>query len=152
MRIASLIPSATEALFALGLGDSVAAVTHECDYPAEARRLPNLTRSVIAPGLEPAALDRAVRETAAAGNALYELDEEALAALDIDLIVTQALCAVCAVSFALGRLQALRRGSGLRRTVVAEEPNDRWPVADRWIAVALLPHQKRCLAATDQFC
>jgi iron complex transport system substrate-binding protein len=99
MRIASLVPSATELLFALGLGDSVVAVTHECDYPAAAEQLPHLTRSVIPEGLDAAQIDSAVRERTARGESLYELDEEELAGLDVDLIVTQAVCEVCAVSF-----------------------------------------------------
>jgi iron complex transport system substrate-binding protein len=99
MRIASLVPSATEMLFALGLGDSVVAVTHECDYPAEARSLPHLTRTVLPPNLDVAEIDRVVKTRVAEGLALYELDEELLAALAPDLIVTQAVCAVCAVSF-----------------------------------------------------
>jgi iron complex transport system substrate-binding protein len=99
MRIASLVPSATEALFALGVGDRVVAVTHECDYPPAARELPRLTRSVVGPGLEPAEIDSRVRELTGCGEAIYELDEEALRRLEPDLIVTQALCAVCAVSF-----------------------------------------------------
>jgi len=99
MRIASLVPSATEALFALGLGDSVVAVTHECDFPPPARSLPKLTASVIGEGLEPAEIDARVREVTAHGESLYRLDEETLAALRPDLIVTQALCAVCAVSY-----------------------------------------------------
>jgi iron complex transport system substrate-binding protein len=99
MRIASLVPSATEALFALGLGDQVVAVTHECDFPAEATALPRLTSSVIPEGLEPAEIDRRVREVTGRGEALYGLDETALAELKPDLIVTQALCAVCAVSY-----------------------------------------------------
>jgi iron complex transport system substrate-binding protein len=99
MRIASLVPSATEMLFALGLGDSVAAVTHECDYPLGVEQLPHLTRSVIPEGLDAAEIDRAVRERTGEGEALYELDEDALAELDVDLIVTQAVCEVCAVSF-----------------------------------------------------
>ena len=99
MRIASLVPSATEALFALGLGDSVVAVTHECDWPAEARDLPKLISSVIPEGLPPAEIDARVREVTARGEALYRLDEPALAELEPDLIVTQALCAVCAVSY-----------------------------------------------------
>jgi iron complex transport system substrate-binding protein len=99
MRIASLVPSATELLFALGLGDRVAAVTHECDYPPGAEQLPHLTRSVIPEGLDAAATDRAVRERTRRGESLYELDEAALAELDVDLIVTQAVCEVCAVSF-----------------------------------------------------
>ncbi len=99
MRIASLVPSATETLFALGLGDSVVAVTHECDYPSGAEQLPHLTRSVIPEGLPAAEIDAAVRERTGRGEALYELDGEALEELDVDLIVTQAVCEVCAVSF-----------------------------------------------------
>jgi iron complex transport system substrate-binding protein len=99
MRIASLVPSATELLFALGLGDRVVAVTHECDYPPGAEQLPHLTRSVIPEGLEAGEIDRAVRERAERGESLYELDEDLLAELDVDLIVTQAVCEVCAVSF-----------------------------------------------------
>jgi iron complex transport system substrate-binding protein len=99
MRIASLVPSATEALFALGLGDQVVAVTHECDHPAAATRLPRLTSSVIPEGLEPAEIDARVREVTGRGESLYGLDERRLAELEPDLIVTQALCAVCAVSF-----------------------------------------------------
>jgi iron complex transport system substrate-binding protein len=99
MRIASLVPSATEMLFALGLGDRVVAVTHECDYPPGAEQLPHLTRSVIPEGLESAEIDRAVRERTGRGESLYELDEQLLTELDVDLIVTQAVCEVCAVSF-----------------------------------------------------
>src|SRR3954454_796311 len=99
MRIASLVPSATESLFALGIGDRVVAVTHECDHPAEALRLPRLTRSVIPAGLAPEAIDTMVREVTKRGDPLYELDEQTLAAVAPNLIVTQALCAVCAVSY-----------------------------------------------------
>ena len=99
MRIASLVPSATESLFALGLGESVVAVTHECDHPTEALGLPRLTRSVIPEGLAPDEIDTMVREVTGRGDPLYELDEPALAAVAPDLIVTQALCAVCAVSY-----------------------------------------------------
>ena len=86
-------------LFALGLGDRVVAVTHECDYPPGAEQLPHLTRSVIPAGLEAADVDAAVRERTSRGEALYELDAETLEELDVDLIVTQAVCEVCAVSF-----------------------------------------------------
>jgi len=99
MRIVSLVPSATETLFALGLGDEVTAVTHECDHPPAARDLPKVTRDVIGPGLPPAAIDRAVRELTEQGRAIYELDEEGVRRAQPDLIVTQALCAVCAVSY-----------------------------------------------------
>jgi iron complex transport system substrate-binding protein len=99
MRIVSLVPSATEMLFALGVGDEVTAVTHECDHPAQARDLPRVTRDIIGPGLAPAEIDRAVRMLTEQGRSIYELDEAALARLQPDLIVTQALCAVCAVSY-----------------------------------------------------
>jgi iron complex transport system substrate-binding protein len=99
MRIASLVPSATELLFALGLGDSVVGVTHECDYPDEAADRPHLTHSVIPEGLSAAEIDREVMERTSAGGAIYELDEEELRELEPDLIVTQAVCEVCAVSF-----------------------------------------------------
>jgi iron complex transport system substrate-binding protein len=99
MRIASLVPSATEMLFALGLGDSVVAVTHECDFPAQARALPHLTRTVLGKGLNAREIDTAVKTTVGEGRALYELDEERLAELAPDLIVTQAICDVCAVSY-----------------------------------------------------
>ena len=86
-------------LFALGLGGDVTAVTHECDHPPDARELPKTTRDVIGPGLPPAEIDRAVRELTEQGKAIYELDEAALRRARPDLIVTQALCAVCAVSY-----------------------------------------------------
>jgi len=99
MRIASLVPSATEMLFALGLGGDVVAVTHECDHPAAARELPHLTATVLPPGLSAGGIDAAVKEVVGSGKALYSLDEERLAELAPDLIVTQAVCDVCAVSF-----------------------------------------------------
>ena len=86
-------------LFALGLGDQVVAVTHECDFPPEAAAKRHLTRTVIADGLSAGEIDAEVRRVTGEGRALYELDEAALAGLDVDLIVTQAVCDVCAVSF-----------------------------------------------------
>jgi iron complex transport system substrate-binding protein len=99
MRIASLVPSATEMLFALGLGDSVVAVTHECDHPPEARSLPHLTRTVLPDVLSAGEIDDAVKAIVGEGRALYALDEKRLAELAPDLIVTQAVCDVCAVSY-----------------------------------------------------
>src|SRR4051794_21813144 len=99
MRIASLVPSATEMLFALGLEDDVVAVTHECDYPKAARSVPHVTRTVLEPGLDAVGIDAAVKETVGAGRALYALDEALLEELAPDLIVTQAVCDVCAVSY-----------------------------------------------------
>jgi iron complex transport system substrate-binding protein len=99
MRIASLVPSATEMLFALGLGESVVGVTHECDFPPAARDVAHLTATVLPEGLGAGEIDAAVKAIVGEGKALYSLDEERLAALEPDLIVTQALCDVCAVSY-----------------------------------------------------
>lgn len=98
MRIASLVPSATELLFAMGLGDDVVAVTHECDYPLEATDLPQLTTSVIPANLPPGEVDALVRGRVGDGRSLYTLDEELLKEEEPDLIVAQQLCDVCAVS------------------------------------------------------
>jgi iron complex transport system substrate-binding protein len=99
MRIVSLVPHATELLYALGLGDSVVGVTHECDYPPATAELPRITRDVLPAGLSAAEIDAAVRERTEKGEAIYLLDEEMLAELEPDLIVTQELCPVCAVSY-----------------------------------------------------
>ena len=112
MRIVSLLPSATEICFSLGLGEQVVGVTHECDYPPEALEKPQLTRSMLPeslqthPGTSPpadpgrsAAIDRHVRANVHQGSSLYALDAELLEKLEPDLIITQELCAVCAVSY-----------------------------------------------------
>jgi iron complex transport system substrate-binding protein len=99
MRIVSLVPHATELLFALGLGDQVVAVTHECDFPAAARSLPHVTEDRLAPGLSAGEIDAAVRDLTDRGEAIYGLDEDRLRDLEPDLIVTQELCPVCAVSY-----------------------------------------------------
>jgi len=99
MRIASLVPSSTEMLFALGLGDQVVAVTHECDFPPEAAGLPHLSSTVIPEGLSPAEIDAEVKRQVAEGNALYSLREDVLEAARPDLIIAQDVCAVCAVSY-----------------------------------------------------
>jgi iron complex transport system substrate-binding protein len=100
MRIVSLISSGTEILFALGLGEQVAAVSHECDFPPAARRLPRATRCWIDSSRPSDDIDRQVRERLAAGQPLYDTDDELLCRLAPDLIVTQAQCDVCAVRFA----------------------------------------------------
>jgi iron complex transport system substrate-binding protein len=99
MRIASLVPSATEICAALGLEAELVAVTHECDHPPGVERLPRLTSSVLAADLTPAEIDAAVTERTARGEALYELDTELLATLEVDLILAQQVCPVCAVSY-----------------------------------------------------
>ncbi len=99
MRIVSLLPSATESLFALGLGGSVVAVTHECDYPPEASLLPIVTRSTLQlHDRDSGAIETAVSETAMAGRSLYFVDTQAIQDLEPDLVVAQDVCRVCAVS------------------------------------------------------
>ncbi len=93
----SLLPSATEILFAVGAGDDVLGVTFECDFPDEARTRRIVSTTALPEGLTPSEIDAVVRSRIAAGEDLYTLDEGALRALDPDLVVTQDLCAVCAV-------------------------------------------------------
>jgi iron complex transport system substrate-binding protein len=140
-RIASLVPSATEALFALGLGEQVVAVTHECDHPPAATELPRLTSSVIPPGLPAAEIDTRVREVTGRGEALYGLDEPALAELRPDLIVTQALCAVCAVSYDDVRAVAGRLPS--KPEVLSLDPETLDEVLDDLIALADATGERR---------
>ena len=97
MRIVSLLPSATEILFDLGLGDDVVGVTFECNWPAEARSKRIVSTSALPEGLSPAEIDAVVKERMAAGDDLYRLDRGAFADIDPELVVTQDLCAVCAV-------------------------------------------------------
>lgn len=98
MRIVSLLPSATEIVCALGLEESLVGVTHECDFPPSVRKLPKVTRTLIPQDASSHAIDQRVRERLRNDNALYTLDLPALHALQPDLIVTQALCDVCAVA------------------------------------------------------
>jgi iron complex transport system substrate-binding protein len=98
MKICSLLPSATEILFALGLGGQVAGVSHECDFPPEARTKPILIRSRISHTESAAAIDRQVREFLERGESLYSVDLAALGAIAPDLIITQDLCHVCAAT------------------------------------------------------
>lgn len=100
-RIVSLLPSTTEILFAVGAGDDVVGVTFECDHPAEARTRRIVSTSSMPEGLTPAEIDAYVAAAVADGADLYRLDAGALADLDADLVVTQDLCAVCAIDVTL---------------------------------------------------
>lgn len=97
MRIVSLLPSTTEILFAIGAGDDVVGVTFECDHPEEARSRTIVSTSAMPEGLAPREIDDFVAAAMQRGDDLYHLDEGALAGLDAELVVTQDLCAVCAV-------------------------------------------------------
>ena len=97
MRIVSLLPSTTEILFAIGAGDDVVGVTFECDHPVEARERTIVSTSALPEGLDAAGIDAFVAAAMRAGEDLYHLDAGALSGLDADLVVTQDLCAVCAV-------------------------------------------------------
>jgi iron complex transport system substrate-binding protein len=98
VRIVSLLPSASEIVCALGLGDSLVAVSHECDFPPEVKALPRVTSSILPHDLDVRAIDEAVRQAVREGRALYKIDGDLLARLKPDLIVTQGVCDVCAVS------------------------------------------------------
>ncbi len=120
-RIVSLLPSATEICYALGLGDRVVGVTHECDHPPAARLLPVLTSSTLPRAAGSRDVDRHVRASLHAGSSLYALDAAALERLAPDLIVTQELCAVCAVSYEIVARAAKRLRGDPR--VVSLEPS-----------------------------
>lgn len=98
MRVCSLLPSATEILFALGLDEEIAGVTHECDFPEAACQRPVVVRSRLPPHLTSAEIDRHVRAFMERGESLYRVDAEMLARLQPDLVITQDLCHVCAPS------------------------------------------------------
>jgi len=98
MRICSLLPSATEILYAIGLGDSVLGVSHECDFPPQAAQKPALLRPRIDPQEPSAEIDRQVSEIITRGESIYAVDAELLGSLSPDLILTQDLCHVCAAS------------------------------------------------------
>lgn len=134
MRIASLVPSSTEMLFALGLGEQVVAVTHECDYPPEAAALPHLSETVIPAGLSPAEIDAEVKRLVGGGEPLYRLKAEVLEAVRPDLIVAQDVCAVCAVSYE-DVLAIARRLPG-EPVVLRQDPTSLSEVLENAIEVA----------------
>ena len=98
MQICSFLPSATEILYALDLGDSIAGVTLKCDYPPEAREKAVGVNTVLKHGLSPEEIERQASDSAAHGHSLYTVDIEALQRIGPELIVTQELCNVCAIS------------------------------------------------------
>ena len=99
MRIVSLLPSATELVCALGLTDRLVGRTHECDFPPQVASVPVVTRSLVPAGATSREVDALVSRSAHEHRSLYRLDQEALARLQPDLILTQELCEVCAVAY-----------------------------------------------------
>lgn len=146
MRIVSLLPSATELLFAIGAGDKVVAVTHECDYPHEATALPRITSNALDnDGALPATIDRHIRQALHAGSSIYHLDEQMLHDLQPDLIVTQELCEVCAVSY--GQVQRAVRTLPGDTPVISLEPGS----LDDILSTALvLGEATGCRVGADQ--
>ena len=120
MRIVSLLPSATEMIHALGLGEALVGVTHECDFPPGVSALPHVTQSLIRADASSAEIDSLVRERLSTDRALYRLNLAELQRLEPDLIITQSLCNVCAV--AETEVQAAACSLPTRPTVINLEP------------------------------
>jgi iron complex transport system substrate-binding protein len=135
MKIVSLLPGATEIVCALGLGDSLVAVTHECDYPAVVRTKPLITRSTISNAMSSAEIDAAVRGQISAGKSLYTVDRDLFRALQPDVVLTQRLCRVCAVDYD-DVLAAARTLTPPGPQLVSLEPNTLADVLDTIHTVA----------------
>ena len=121
MRIVSLLPSTTEILFGIGAGPDVVGVSFECEHPAEARTRTVVSSTTMPSGLTPAEIDEHVRDAMARGDDLYRLDAGALSALEPDLVVTQDLCAVCAVDVSV--VDDALAYLGCRAEVVTVDPH-----------------------------
>src|SRR6266487_2700661 len=137
MRICSLLPSATEIAFALGLGDQVVAVSHECDYPHEASNRPVLTKSAIHQKLHRSLeVDREVEQR---GGDIYEIDEKLLEKLKPDLILTQELCHVCAVSYT--KVKEAARVLDTDTKIVSLEPTNLEEIVDNILLVGRMTNK-----------
>ena len=141
MRIVSLLPAATEILYAVGAGDSVVGVTHECDFPAEAGKKKALIRPRVDPHALPAEIDRQVRELVGRHENIYALDAELLLRLQPDLIVTQDLCDVCAISADDLAAAISRFPAGSRPRVVSFSPHR---LADVWKGIREIAEAAGC--------
>lgn len=120
MRIATLLPSATEIVCALGLSESLVGISHDCDYPPEIRSRPVLSEAIIGGDLPSRTIDERIRGQVHTGTSVYHLDEQQLVALRPDLILTQELCEVCAPSYTLVRQAA--KVLDAETTIVSLEP------------------------------
>lgn len=121
MRIVSLLPSATEIVYALGLDEHLVGVTHECDWPPEARTKPAVSISSLPPGASPSEIDGLVSASIGGGEPIYRLDEQAIRELRPDVVLTQDLCAVCAVPS--GHVNEALQALGCRAEVVSLDPS-----------------------------
>lgn len=133
MRICSLLPSATEMVFAIGMGESLVAVTHECDYPPQTTGIPKVTRTNIPPGIPSGKINAEVSSTLETTGSLYELDLPLLEKLKPDIILTQRLCDVCAVSF--DRVQEAVRTLPSRPTILNLEPHSLAEILDNILTI-----------------
>jgi iron complex transport system substrate-binding protein len=134
MRIVSLLPSATEIVYALGLAGDLVGVTHECDWPPEARDKRVVSHSALPSGAQPAEIDRLVSASVGEGEPIYRLDDEEIRALRPDLVLSQDLCAVCAVPS--GHVQAALDVLGCQAEVVSLDPSSLDDVLDCIMQVA----------------
>ncbi len=133
MRILSLLPSATEIVYALGLQDDLVGVTHECDWPPAARAKRSVSFSTLPAASEPAEVDRLVSASIGGGEPIYRLDNEAVRELRPDLVLTQDLCAVCAVPS--GHVNEALEVLGCRAEVLSMDPSSLGEVLDCLVQV-----------------
>jgi iron complex transport system substrate-binding protein len=145
MRILSLLPSATEIVYALGLEDDLVGVTHECDWPPAARAKRSVSFSSLPPAAEPAEVDRLVSASIDGGEPIYRLDNDAVRELRPDLVLTQDLCAVCAVPS--GHVNDALELLGCRAEVLSMDPSSLGEVLDCVLRVGTVTGTER--TATD---
>ncbi|MFI5268351.1 MAG: ABC transporter substrate-binding protein, partial [Chloroflexota bacterium] len=137
MRIVSLLPSATEIVFALGLCDQLVGVTHECDYPAEALSKPRVTSTALPPEARTSReIDDGINRLLDEGQSIYRLDRDMLEQLQPDLILTQELCDVCAVAYA--EVNRVAASVSSKPQVVSLEPNNLEQVLESILRVGAL--------------
>jgi iron complex transport system substrate-binding protein len=133
VRIVSLLPSATEIVYALGLEDDLVGVTHECDWPFEARSKTVVSVSALPPAADPAEIDRLVSQSLAGGEPIYRLDEVVVRDLQPDIVLTQDLCAVCAVPS--GHVEKALEVLGCPAQIVSLDPGSLEEVLDCVVTV-----------------
>jgi iron complex transport system substrate-binding protein len=147
MRILSLLPSATEIVYALGLGDDLVGVSHECDYPPEVKTKPVVSTSDLSPALRSAEIHGTVNAHHHPTHSLYRIDEQLLQQIDPEVILTQELCTVCAIPVAQVR-EAARILAGPRR-IVSLEPNNLRQILDNILTVGdVTGQEERARAVT----